>query len=202
MPKWSAKFHLQSEARRRLLGTESRNPSIAAASLLGGKGNVARLVKRATKRLARRRFHRGNPAPALLGLLGGLGGKFGKRLKGPEARQAERVAILDALGQRALLGDQAALELLGKHAGSMATRAARDYAAGILAQVVAQLREKSSLTARERRAEEAAARREQQEVTTTRLGIFGQAAGSVAGALSRRGGAARPRRARRRRSSY
>jgi len=180
-------FHLQSVARRTLLGGESRNPSIAAASMLG-RGSVKlgeRMARRATKRRGRRSFHRGNPVPALVGLLGGLGGKLGKRLKGKAQKQAERQAAADALGQRALLGDSVALKALHGMASGAATREAKDYAAGILAQVVAALREESEMKAGSRAAGAAAARREEQAVTTQRLNIFGAAAGQIGQALAR-----------------
>lgn len=82
----------QSLARKSLLGGDTMNPSIAAKSLLG-KTVVAR-ASRKLKSYGRRRSHRGNPLPALAGVLGGLKGLFG----GPDPeKQKQRLAHIEGL---------------------------------------------------------------------------------------------------------
>lgn len=89
----SARIWSQSVARRSLMGRErTHNPSPAAAKLLG-----KRAVKRAKaklKRRGKRRAHKGNPLPAVVGLLGGSGllGKLGGRFRPPAEVRAAKVA--------------------------------------------------------------------------------------------------------------
>jgi len=102
----SGRIWSQSAARRSLVGTErTHNPSPAAASLLR-KGLGRRLFRKAKsvhgKR--RRRFHRGNPAPAAVASIAsslagslGLGGIFKK----PSEKRAAAVAgavVASAIG--------------------------------------------------------------------------------------------------------
>lgn len=67
----------------------THNPSPAAASMLG-----KRAVKRAKaklKRGGRKRAHKGNPLPAVVGLLGGLS-SLGGRFRAPSEKRAAKVA--------------------------------------------------------------------------------------------------------------
>ncbi len=123
----------QSIARRSLLGEESQNPTIAARSMLErsyGKRRVAATVRRLKRH--RRPSQKGNPAPALIAAVS-LAGKVAKRLKGPAAKSAERHAIVDALMNRARLGDNSAVVELTRLSQAFATQEAKDYAAGQLA---------------------------------------------------------------------
>lgn len=87
-------------ARRSLMGNErTHNPSPAAAAILlksRGKRRVGLAIRRAGR--LRRSAHRGNPLPAVLGVLGGLGGKLGGRFKTPSEKRAGSVAgrLVDA----------------------------------------------------------------------------------------------------------
>lgn len=90
----SARIWSQSVARRSLIGSErTHNPSPAAASMLG-----KRRIKKAKAKLKRRgkkRAHRGNPLPAVVGVLAGakgLLGKLGGRFRAPSEVRAARVA--------------------------------------------------------------------------------------------------------------
>lgn len=90
----SAHIWSQSVARRSMMGKErTHNPSPAAASMLG-----KRRIKRAKAKLRRRgrkRAHKGNPLPAVVGLLGGAGGLLGKlggRFRQPSEVRAAKVA--------------------------------------------------------------------------------------------------------------
>jgi len=80
-------------ARRSMMGKErTHNPSPAAHALLG-----KRAVKRAKAKLkkrGKRRAHRGNPLPAVVGVLSGLGGlgKLGGRFRQPSEVRAAKVA--------------------------------------------------------------------------------------------------------------
>lgn len=127
----------QSQARRSLMGPErTHNPTPSAAALLGKK-RVSR-AKRVLRRKGRKRAHRGNPLPAVVGVATSLlGGKLAKRLKTPEARHAERVAVADALAARAALGDAAALVELERLSREFATKRGQDYAKQKLAEVKA-----------------------------------------------------------------
>jgi len=122
----------QGIARRALLGEDTQNPSMAAKSLLG-EGRISRAKKKLAKAgLKRRKSHRGNPLPALIGAVA-VAGKVAKRLKGPAARSAERHATVDALMNRARLGDNSAVVELTRLSQAFATQEAKDYAAGQLA---------------------------------------------------------------------
>jgi len=75
------------------MGAErTNNPSPAASALLG-KRSVKR-AKAKLKRRGRRRAHRGNPLPAVVGVLSGLGGlgKLGGRFRKPSEVRAAAVA--------------------------------------------------------------------------------------------------------------
>lgn len=89
----SARIWSQSVARRSLMGRErTHNPSPAAAAMLG-KARVKR-AKAKLKRRGRKRAHKGNPVPAVVGLLGAAGGlgKLGRRFQAPSEVKAARVA--------------------------------------------------------------------------------------------------------------
>jgi len=89
----SARIWSQSVARKSLMGRErTNNPTPAATKLLGRK-RVAK-AKRRLKRKGRKRAHRGNPLPAVVGLLGGSGllGKLGGRFRKPSEVRASALA--------------------------------------------------------------------------------------------------------------
>ena len=81
----------QSIARKSLIGGETMNPSLAARSLL-----IRDVVTRASRKLRTyrpRRFFKGNPVPALVGVLGsGLLGGLGKRFRAPSDKRAAGLA--------------------------------------------------------------------------------------------------------------
>lgn len=92
----SARIWSQSVARRSLMGAErTHNPSPAAASILKrafGKKRFTRALK-ASSFFRRRRAHKGNPLPAVAGLLGsGLLGKLGGRFRAPSDKRAAKLA--------------------------------------------------------------------------------------------------------------
>lgn len=77
-------------ARSHLMGHEkTSNPTPAAVALLGKK-KTAR-VKAALARRIRKSAHRGNPLPAVVGILGSLGG-LGGRFKSPSEKRAAGAA--------------------------------------------------------------------------------------------------------------
>jgi hypothetical protein len=207
--KHSPTFHLQSFARRQLLGTDSHNPSLAAKFLLG-RGRVSKAKRFLARRLGRRPFFKDNPVPALVGALAGLGG-ITKRLKGRAARDAERAANTDAQAAAVLAAPPGSptqeLALQAMQNQNYATASARAYHATKLAQVVAAIatqeqaasRERGAISARERKAEAAAAaaRGERREE------LIGGTLASLAPALLGRGRRrAQPRRRKRRTYSY
>lgn len=82
----------QSIARKHLLREDTMNPTIAAKSLLGRS-----VVRRAARRIKRRRFHRDNPLPALAALAGASSviskiPVIGGFLKTPSEKRAAAVA--------------------------------------------------------------------------------------------------------------
>lgn len=78
-------------ARSSIMGYEkTSNPTPAAVSMLG-----KRRVKTATRALKKRgikRRHKGNPLPAVVGLLGGGLGSLGKRFRAPSEKRAAQLA--------------------------------------------------------------------------------------------------------------
>jgi hypothetical protein len=66
------------------------NPTPAAVRLLG-KNRVAR-AKAKLKRKGIKKRHKGNPLPAVVGLLGGLAGKLGGRFRAPSEVRAAKLA--------------------------------------------------------------------------------------------------------------
>ena len=130
----SARIWSQSVARRSLLGAErTHNPSPAAASMLG-----KRRLRRAKKKLrarGRKRAHRGNPLPAVVGVLGsagGLLGKLGGRFRPPSEVRAARVS--ESVVQAANAGnltaargliERAALPMIAKESAVWKAAAAR-----------------------------------------------------------------------------
>lgn len=90
----SARLWSQSSARRSIMGTErTHNPSPAASSLLK-LGIGKRRLKKATGRLTRfrRRFHRGNPAPAAVLAVAAKIPGLKSILKTPSEKRAAKVA--------------------------------------------------------------------------------------------------------------
>lgn len=88
----SGRIWSQSVARRSVMGKErTHNPSPAAAALLR-RGLGGKRAKRATAFLGkrRRRFHRGNPAPAIVAAVAEKIG--GKLFKTPSEKRAAKVA--------------------------------------------------------------------------------------------------------------
>lgn len=101
----SARIWSQSVARRSVMGREkTHNPSPAAAALLG-RARIKRGKAVFKRRSGKRSFHKGNPLPAVLGLLGGLGSLGGRFRKPSEARAA---ALAPALVTSANQGNLAA----------------------------------------------------------------------------------------------
>lgn len=87
----SARIWSQSVARNSLMGTErTHNPSPAAASILGKR--AVRRAKAKLRRGGRRRYHKGNPIPAVAGILAGALGGLGGRFRAPSEKRAARVA--------------------------------------------------------------------------------------------------------------
>lgn len=84
----------QSIARRSLVGKErTHNPSPAAYSLIGKK--KVKRAKKKLRKLGKKRAHKGNPLPAVVGLLGGAGGLLGKlggRFRQPSEKRAAGLA--------------------------------------------------------------------------------------------------------------
>lgn len=77
-------------ARASIMGHEATmNPTPAAAALLGSRR--VNKAKAALRRLVRRPAHKGNPLPAIVGILGGLGG-LSKRFKQPSEKRAAALA--------------------------------------------------------------------------------------------------------------
>jgi hypothetical protein len=86
----SGRIWSQSVARRAIMGRErTHNPSPAASALLGHFR--VRAAKRQLRRLGRKRAHKGNPLPAIVGLLGGLG-SLGGRFRAPSEARAGKIA--------------------------------------------------------------------------------------------------------------
>lgn len=79
-------------ARSHLMGYEkTSNPTPAAASMLGRRRVAS--AKRKLRRRGRRSAHRGNPLPAVVGLLGsGLLGKLGGRFRASSDSRAAKLA--------------------------------------------------------------------------------------------------------------
>jgi hypothetical protein len=74
-----------------MMGYErTNNPTPSAAALLG-KARVKR-AKAKLKRKGIKKRHKGNPLPAVVGLLGGLAGKLGGRFRKPSEVRAAAVA--------------------------------------------------------------------------------------------------------------
>ena len=89
----SAHIWSQRVARRALMGYErTNNPTPAAAAMLGTR--AVQRAKAKLKRRGRKRAHKGNPLPAVVGLLGGSGllGKLGGRFRTPSEVRAAKVA--------------------------------------------------------------------------------------------------------------
>lgn len=103
-------------ARRSMMGNErTHNPSPAAHSLLG-KRRVKR-AKAKLKRLGRKRAHKGNPLPALVGVLGsGVLGGLGKRFRQPSEVRAAKVveSVVQAANQGNLTAAAGLIERAAK----------------------------------------------------------------------------------------
>jgi hypothetical protein len=88
----SARIWSQSVARRKLSGQKSHNPTLAATALLRaglGKRRTRRAIQRAG---FRRRFHKGNPAPAIVAALASKIPGIGNIFKKPSEVRAKAVA--------------------------------------------------------------------------------------------------------------
>lgn len=75
------------------MGRETTNNPVPAAAALLGRKKVGHAT-RALRRMGRKRAHKGNPLPAVVGVLGGikqLGGVFG-RFGPPSEKRAAGVA--------------------------------------------------------------------------------------------------------------
>lgn len=176
-------------ARSALMGHEkTSNPTPAAARLLG-KRTVARYERIAKKR-RRRKFYKGNPLPAVAGLLGSLGKIGGVTLQSRGSIDQARFAEIDAIAQRVLLNDASAMAELEHKATGSATAKRRDYAKGRLAEVRAALAAKEAERARDEaaraaqaKASRAAAQREERAARGAREQSYLTAASDVAGSL-------------------
>jgi hypothetical protein len=208
------KIWSQSIARKTLLGEESQNPSIAAASLLGKKA-VRRAEQFQRRKFGRKRRSPDNPLPAFIGsALGGLGGIFGGAGKKQAQREAANEATLQegitALQSENLLGAKDALQRLfdsaglrnpGKFGGSAigwGTAAGRQHALQAYQRLKAMIDGAEQLTATtEAKAARAAgaARAERLQVGLLEAGT--SIGGALATSFGRRGGLRRPVRRRR-----
>lgn len=186
-------------AARAILGSRltTHNPSPAAAFLLklGPKRRAAveRLIRRRT---GKRSFFRGNPLPAVAGVLGGLP-SLGRRTD--PKKMKERAAKLQIVANRAMQGDEAALEQLQAVSQGLAWPGGWAELRALAAQYLALASEKQEKRAGERRAAaEAATAREARY-----LGAGADVASSLFGALGRSGRSLpRRRKKRRRRTAY
>lgn len=127
----AARIWSSSVARRSLMGNErTNNPTPAAARLLGKKR--VRRAKKVLKRRGRKRAHRGNPLPAVVGLLGGAGGLLGKlggRFRAPSEVRARRV--VESVVQAANAGNLTAAAGLIERATSNIVGIAKERAVWI-----------------------------------------------------------------------
>jgi hypothetical protein len=88
----SARIWSQSVARKTVSGQKSQNPTLAAAALLKA-GLGKRRTQRAFQRAGfRRRFHKGNPAPAIVAALASKIPGIGNIFKKPSEARARAVA--------------------------------------------------------------------------------------------------------------
>lgn len=188
------------------------NPTPAASSILRSYLGV-RGFSQAVRSQQRRRksFHKDNPLPAAIGILGSLGG-LGKRFQSRAARDAGRKANTDAQAQAVLSAppgsplQKLALERMSSQ--MYATKVANTYHAQKLAEVLAAVStaaqataaEQAKQTAAERRAAAAAARAEAAGQREQLLGITERISTAGLSALAQRGRSLpRPRTQRRRR---
>ncbi|MGH2374810.1 MAG: hypothetical protein ACRDIC_15260 [bacterium] len=184
------KVWTQSIARRVLLRQESQNPSIAASSLF--KRATLQTVRRFARR--RRPFHRGNPAPALVGAITGGLPKIGQRVD--PKKHAQRRAAIDQQAALAMTGSEVAAENLARIAqglawpgqwGDLAAYAGQHLALVEQKQEALEMKRGAVSAAAERRAAAAAARESKfLEAGTTVASAIGQAALSRGRRLPRR----------------
>lgn len=131
-------------------GGATHNPTLAAAALLG-KRTVRRAALRLSRGVTRRRsYHKGNPLPAIGGILGGLP-QIGRRVD--PKKHAQRAGAIDALARKAATGDKGALDELERVANGLAWPGQwadlRAYAQQHF-QIVTEHREKEAAAASER----------------------------------------------------
>lgn len=195
----------QSLARRKLLGGDSQNPSIAAKSLLSARvvGRAERVLKR---RFGRKRRAPNNPVPAIAGLLGGGLPSLGRRVD--PKKHGQRAAAVERVALKASAGDQGALEQLQRIANGLEwpgqwadlQQLARQHLELVASKLEAQATKRAEeLAARREAAAAEGARAERREERLT--GAFASVGGALASSFGRRG-SLRPKRRRRRRSSY
>lgn len=173
------------------------NPTPAASFLLG-KLKVAR-AQAVLRRKGKKRAHRGNPLPAVAGILGGL--PHIGRSQDPK-KQQQRAAAVNALAAKAMTGDEKSVEELTRVASGLSWPGQwadhRELAAHHL-QLVQEKLEKLHAAA----ADKLAAQREAGAAAAAREGRFLEAGTSIGSALaSSLGRSRRPvqrRRTRRRR---
>lgn len=135
----SARIWSQSVARRTISGQKSQNPTLAATALLKaglGKRRTRRAIKRAGS--LRRRFHRGNPAPAIVATLASKIPGIGNIFKKPSEKRAQAVAgaIIQAANSGNLV---AARGLIDRAAKPMIAKEKAVWAAAV-AQLSAKVR--------------------------------------------------------------
>jgi hypothetical protein len=106
----------QGVARRAIMGGRAvtMNPT-PAASFLIGKRVVAR-AKQVLRRKGKKRAFRGNPLPAVAGLLGGL--PHLGRSQDP-TKQRQRATAVNAVAAKAMTGDEKAVEQLTRIASGL-----------------------------------------------------------------------------------
>jgi hypothetical protein len=190
----------RSQARAQLLGPEpTMNPTPAASSILKRYLGV-RGFRQAVRSQQRRRksFHKDNPLPAAVALLGGLGG-LGKRFQSRAARDAQRKANTDAQAAAVLAApagsplQKLALERMA--AQTYATKVGNTYHQLKLAETIAAVTTAAQETAAtaaketaaERRRAAAAAKAESAASTAQFLGVTERLGGAAFSALAQRG---------------
>lgn len=186
-------------ARKSLKSTRTGNPTLAATSLLG-KGTVRRAARAAVGRRGRRAF-RGNPLPAVAGILGsGLLGKFSKSFD--PKKHAVRVARVRGMAEAALKGDKTARTGLEGIAQGREGFGVAIYpeivqeAATLLEQLLAVEQKQAEAVV-----EQKAAHREAAAASATREARFLEAGTSIGSALASSLGRSRRQPTRRRRPS-
>src|SRR5262245_4987902 len=131
-------------ARSSIMGYEkTSNPTPAAYMLLGKKR--VRAAKRVLKKRGRRRAHRGNPLPAVVGVLSGLGGiagKLGGRFRKPSEARAGGVAesVVQAANAGNLTAARGLIERAAKPMLAKESAVWKAAAARLSAEIIAAVR--------------------------------------------------------------